>query len=66
MYSPRTVGGGALTGTLAVTGASGAPLSAIAIVAGGSVLFGVFCMLRTRLLRGPAIESGGTQSPHQP
>ncbi len=66
MYSPRTVGGGALTGTLAVTGASGAPLSAIAILAGVSVLFGAFCMLRTRRLRGPATEPRGTGSPHQP
>lgn len=64
MYSPRTVGGGALAGALAATGASAAPLAALIVLAGAAILVGGFCLWRTsRLRRHPAAAGNGGRRP---
>lgn len=57
MYSPRTVGGGALTGALAATGASTAPMATLIVIAGAALLIGVLCLWRTARLRRRPVEA---------
>lgn len=57
MYSPRAVGGGALTGALAATGASAAPLAALIVLAGAAILIGGFCLWRTSRVRRRPVEA---------